>query len=123
MCYPPVVPLRLMGALPWLDPVSGRKVNSWGSPSPEQAEGVLGLQGGGVVLLFHVRWLGWTVVDQKAVSEAAVLFVCDVPAQCHAVCLLAGLNFPFTPLNASGEAWTPGSLLLHLLKTSGNCLE
>lgn len=28
------------------------------------------------MLLVPVRWLGWTVVDQKAVNEAAVLFVC-----------------------------------------------
>lgn len=66
--------LRARGVLLGLEPVSGRKVNSWGlsfSP-PEQAERVPGLQGGGIMLLSHVRGLGWTVVAEKAVREGAV---------------------------------------------------
>lgn len=46
-------------------------------------------------------------------AQGYAVFACSLPA---------GLSFPFTPLNASGEAWTPDSLLLYLLKMDGSRL-
>lgn len=43
------------------------------------------------MFLFNVRWLGWPVVDQKAVSEAAVLFVCCPCLVACCVCLPCSL--------------------------------